>query len=159
MSQAISASPYAGKTHLSFSSGLQDLDADVDTLILAGMGGLLVLKILNEFPEKLKNIKTIIVDAHTEQKEVREGLSKLSYALQDEDFIVDGKIPYYLMKWSKSPVPPIYTEAELTYGPINLLKWTALFQESLVAERAAVGVLLEIPGISGVASKELSETS
>jgi tRNA (adenine22-N1)-methyltransferase len=156
MSKAILASPYAKQTHLSLSEGLNDLDQDVDTLILAGMGGSLVLKILNEFPTKLQQIKTIIVDAHTDQRMVREGLSKLSYSLQDEDFIVDGKIPYNLMKWVKSPVPPIYSEAELTYGPINLLKWTDLFQESLIAERAALSVLLELPGITPEAKEELS---
>jgi tRNA (adenine22-N1)-methyltransferase len=155
MSQAIAASPYASATHCSYSEGLSDLDSDVDTVILAGMGGSLVLKILQEYPQKLQAIKTIIVDAHTDQRMVREGLSKLSYSLQDEDFIVDGKIPYNLMKWAKSPVPPIYSEAELSYGPINLLKWTELFQDSLIAEKTAATVILEIPGIDETERNEL----
>jgi tRNA (adenine22-N1)-methyltransferase len=147
MSEAINASPYAKQTHLSLSEGLTDLDSDVDTLVLAGMGGGLVLKILLEYPEKLKSIKTIIVDAHTDQRLVREGLSKLSYSLLDEDFVLDGKIPYYLMKWGQSAFPPIYSEAELTYGPINLFKWTELFQDSLMAEKAAITLILQINGV------------
>ena len=64
---------------LSLSDGISEIDETVDTIVLAGMGGILISDILNSHKEKLTNIKQIIVDAHrVEDGEGTEGTSTLA---------------------------------------------------------------------------------
>ena len=64
-----------------FSDGITDLPISVSTIVLAGMGGETILKILNDHPEKLKLVQTIIVDAHTSVPKLRKEISEMGFAL------------------------------------------------------------------------------
>ncbi len=121
MVKAIENSGYSNMIEPSLSSGLDELDDDVDTLILAGMGGKLIISILEKNLAKLINIKTIIVDAHNDRPELIKFLENNSYHLEKNQFLYEGGIAYDIMKWKKGKSFKTYTEEELIYGPLNLI--------------------------------------
>ena len=53
------------------SDGISELPSDVDIVVLAGMGGINIIDILKAHPSKLKNVGTIVVDAHNAIPEMR----------------------------------------------------------------------------------------
>ena len=44
---------------LSLSDGLESVDKSIDTVVLAGMGGTNIIKILKRYPEKIRQLKKI----------------------------------------------------------------------------------------------------
>lgn len=79
------------------SDGLAALmPGEADTVICAGMGGRLVIRILEEGREKLAGVKELVLQPQTELPSVREYLRERGYFLADEDIVLeDGK--YYPM--------------------------------------------------------------
>jgi tRNA (adenine22-N1)-methyltransferase len=128
MTAALAASPYAGKCRLSLSDGTSDLVPEADTLILAGMGGPLIEKILNAHPEKLAGVKVLIIDAHNERPALIAALGQLGYRLAANDFLWDEGIAYDVMKWEKSPAAVAYSKRECEFGPRNLVQKPAAWR-------------------------------
>lgn len=120
MTKAIENSGYKAQIHAFLSSGIENLDPNADTLILAGMGGFLISDILKAYPGNLKNIKTIIVDAHTDISAVYETLSALSFKIVESCFLLDKGKPYDVMKWVKTNEQVSYNYMEMKYGKFNL---------------------------------------
>jgi tRNA (adenine22-N1)-methyltransferase len=120
MAKAVGASPFADRIVLSLSDGLAELVPPVDTLVLAGMGGRLILKILKDHPEKLEPIKTIVVDAHEERPLVIRELGRLSYRLGRAAFFFDEGIAYDVMRFEKAEAPIDYSPKECLFGPTHL---------------------------------------
>lgn len=80
---------------LKLSDGMKEMPSGIaDTLILAGMGGRLVIKILSESMEKIRKMKELVLQPQSEIGLVREFIRKEGFALADEDMVEeDGK--YY----------------------------------------------------------------
>lgn len=69
-------------------------EGKADTLICAGMGGRLVIKILSESIEKVRKLKELVLQPQSEIWLVREYLREQGFSIVDEDMVEeDGK--YY----------------------------------------------------------------
>lgn len=145
LSKAIAGAEAEEGCLLSLSDGIEAIPPEVDTLILAGMGGHLIIKILQKHPEKLKNIAFLVVDAHTDQAFVREQIAALGYRIAKEQFLLEGGIAYDVMGWEKSAERVVYAPEALLLGPLNILHpndaWRAYygarkaFLEDLLAKK------------------------
>ena len=124
-----------------FSDGLDDLPECVNTIILAGMGGDTIVEILQRHPEKLKNIQTIIVDAHSNIPLVRKEINLMGYVIADEAIVKEADIFYEIIKFVKADVA-IYGESDLTYGPILRKEKSALFKEKYQNKIAKIDAIL-----------------
>jgi tRNA (adenine22-N1)-methyltransferase len=124
MEKAIRKSGQSEKCAATMCDGLENVDPSADTAILAGMGGELIVSILEKDLTRLNGLKTIIVDSHTDLPFVRERIARLGYRMTDELFFFDAGKPYDIMKWTKSEEKADYSEKELYFGPINLQKKT-----------------------------------
>ena len=111
-----------------FSDGIEDLPSIVSTVVIAGMGGDTIIGILKKHPEKLKNVDTIIVDAHSEIPALREEVSKLGYVIADEKIIKEDDVFYEIIKFIKSDVA-FYDNEDLEFGPILRQEKCATFKE------------------------------
>lgn len=111
-----------------FSDGLDDLPPVVDTLIIAGMGGMSILGILNKNVSKLDCIQTIIVDAHSSVPIVRKELCHLGFAIADEKIIKENDIYYEIIKFIKAE-SAIINDEDLEFGPILRQEKSAVFKE------------------------------
>ena len=129
----------------SFSSGLDELQPDVDTLAICGVGGLLTCEILEKHQEKLDQIKTIILDPHRDLQAVRKRVAALGYHLVDEEMLYEGKIYYTIMKWEKGKPAKPYTQEELLFGPFVIKKKGQTFHDYLEIQLEKVNGILDGP--------------
>lgn len=104
--------------------GLSKLNDDVDQVIIAGMGGHLIAKIIDESPYQYN---TYILQPNTHHEVVREQLVKSNYRIIDEKMIVDQKKTYVIIKAQKSNDIIKYSSLEIKYGPILMKTKTSEF--------------------------------
>lgn len=98
----ISKYGYSGRIDIRKSDGLQMLKAgEVDTVLIAGMGGALTVEILTKYPEVLVSVKELILQPQSEIHLVREALSELDFLITAENMVKeDGK--YYICMKAES---------------------------------------------------------
>ena len=124
-----------------FSDGITDLPISVSTIVLAGMGGETILKILNDHPEKLKLVQTIIVDAHTSVPKLRKEISEMGFIIADEQIVEEDHIYYEIIKFIRSDVA-YYSENDLEFGPILRKEQSCLFKAKYEARLQEIDYLL-----------------
>ncbi len=98
---------------------------EADTLLIAGMGGILMRSILEEDPEKTEDFKCLILEPQSEQWLIREYLEDSScFAIRDEKLVIeDGK--YY---------PVIFAERIIPGGPetpVQRPQWESCIRQLL----------------------------
>lgn len=99
------------------SDGISELPTDCDVVVIAGMGGLNIIKILKAHPSKLKNVKTIIVDAHNAVPELRKEVCKMGYIIAQEDMVEEDGIFYEIIKFISGDCA-FLDEPDLEFGPM-----------------------------------------
>lgn len=124
-----------------FSDGITDLPISVGTIVLAGMGGDNILKILLDHPEKLKHVQTIIIDAHTNTPKLRKEISDMGFVIADEKMVEEDGIYYEIIKFIKSDVA-YYNEQDIEFGPILRKEQSALFKQKYEARIKEIEYLL-----------------
>ena len=87
------------KIELKQMNGLDNINPDINCLVIAGMGGILITDILQQ--EKLTNIKTIILAPNNDFPMVRKHLNKLGYKIIKEQIVIDNKKTYLILKYQK----------------------------------------------------------
>ena len=108
--------------------GISELPPSVGTVIIAGMGGKTIVNILKSHIEKLKNVKTIIIDAHSSIPFVRKEVSELGYVIADEKIVKEDNIYYEIIKFVKADIA-FYNDQDLNFGPILRNEKSTLFKE------------------------------
>ena len=101
---------------LSLSDGITAVDKDVDTVVLAGMGGINIVNILQQYPKKVEKINKIIVDAHTDGRKVREYLTQNGFEIKKEKIVSESKYFYIICVFENTGKKVIYNEDELEFG-------------------------------------------
>lgn len=99
------------------SDGITELPSDVDIVIIAGMGGNNVVDILQKKPGKLKNVKTIIVDAHNAIPELRKKVLKMGYIIADEDIVEEKGVYYEIIKFIAGEACYL-DDPDVEFGPV-----------------------------------------
>ena len=105
-----------GKIETRLSDGLEKVEpGEVDTMIAAGMGGGLVIKILMEGHEVVQTLDTMILQPQSEIERVRRFLQKQHLKIIEEDMVEeDGK--FYPMMKVVHAEPEVYSQCEYIYG-------------------------------------------
>ena len=102
------------------SDGLKEItENDGDTLVLAGMGGPLMIRILSDEPEKTKHFSVWILQPQSEVSAVRRFVYEAGYHIEAEDFVIEDDKPYPMLRavWGRKACPK---EAALAFGPLLL---------------------------------------
>lgn len=75
------------------SDGLEAFEAgEAECMIAAGMGGRLIVKILSDYPEKVKSLRYLVLQPQSELSFVRGCLRRQGFVIRKEDMILeDGK--------------------------------------------------------------------
>lgn len=110
------------KMELRLSDGVRALrEGEADTVVIAGMGGGLVIKILKEGEEVLKSVKTLILQPQSELFKVREFLEEHTYCIEEENMVLEDGKYYPMMRVVHGKMNPL-TSLEKKYGPLLLKK-------------------------------------
>lgn len=85
--------------HTRLSDGVQSLrHGEADSVLIAGMGGALTIKILKEGEEVLKSVKELILQPQSEIDKVRHYLEEAGYRIVKEEMVLEDGKYYPVMK-------------------------------------------------------------
>lgn len=96
--------------------GISKIDDDTDVVVISGMGGILITKILSN--HEIKNIKRLILQPNSDSYDVRKKIMELGFYISDELIFVDSNKYYEVIVADKGDMS--YNELELLFGPINV---------------------------------------
>ncbi len=130
--------------------GLQPLaPSEVDTVVIAGMGGLRIAALLHAAPRQRAALRRLVLQPNTEAPALRAALQDLGWRLVDEVICVEGGRDFLTLVAEPGAGAPL-TDAELLLGPVLLrdrppsfLAWLgrekARLQAAAVAAQAGSG--------------------
>ncbi len=122
--------------------GISRISDGVNCLTICGMGGLLTCEILEAHPEKLVNVRSIILDPHTDLRAVRERVTALGYHIQNEKMVYEDRVYYSIIKFCRGLPKSPYSQADLLFGPINRKMHDQVYVEWISLQRKKVSDIL-----------------
>lgn len=119
------------KIDLRLGAGLDTITKEdqIDTVVIAGMGGKLMTQILNTSWENGFSFTTLILEPNIGECGVREWLIDHSYHIQNEQIIAEAGHIYELIKAIKIEKKELLTKEQLYFGPIILKNKNTIFYQ------------------------------
>ena len=90
----------------------------INTVVIAGMGGLLINKIINDSLSSFKQINKIILSPHNNIYEVRKNMNNLGFKIINEAIICDETCFYEVIEYVLGKEK--LNDLELNFGPVLL---------------------------------------
>lgn len=108
-------------------NGIDNLEKEVDTIVISGMGTSNVLDIIFRNKDNLKNIKKIIISSNNDWYSLRKTFTENNYYIKEEDIILENNKFYPIIIFEKGTKK--YKKYELKYGPILLKSNNEIFKK------------------------------
>lgn len=126
------------------SDGLREIrEGEGDTLVIAGMGGPLMERILTDGKEVLRSFKELILQPQSDIGHVRRFLFANGYQIMEENSVLeDGKF-YFIMKAAAGIKVPVWKDEELEFGKLLLEKKHPVLRQYLERELRIRDQILE----------------
>lgn len=123
------------KIETRLSDGLGELrPGEADCVVIAGMGGSLVIKILKEGAAVLRTVRELVLQPQSDMEKVRRFLQKEGYRITSEKMILeDGKF-YPMMRAEHGRMKEL-SEIEALYGPCLLKEKNVCLKQFLEREQ------------------------
>lgn len=116
-----------GKLSLSLSDGLNEVPSNVDTVIIAGMGGELISKIIFDNLDKARCFHKLILQPNSKIYDLRKKLSENHFDVFDELIVYDNHKFYEIISVKYNPNSLKLSTKELIFGPKLLSHKTPVF--------------------------------
>ena len=131
---------------LRLSNGLEKLKSDeADTVIIAGMGGELIIDILEKGRRFFESKRKFILSPHTKIDEVRKFLLSNGFEITKEDMCIDEGKFYTVIEVKYTENKEMYSETELLYGKYLIENKHPVLLRFLKKEEAKyISILLNI---------------
>ncbi|HEY9575614.1 MAG TPA: class I SAM-dependent methyltransferase [Lachnospiraceae bacterium] len=153
------------KIQTRLSDGIEKLEEnEADSMVIAGMGGNLVLHILGQKKEVVQSLKELILQPQSEIKSVRKYLSDNGFEIFKETILLEDGKYYPMMRVAYTGKKQRLLEVELEYGPLLLRKKDKILKEYLEKQKKSLQNILEnlqkqksqgsIRGIQQIAKKQ-----
>lgn len=136
----------------------------IDTVVIAGMGGLLIEKILqNDWQQQRRAFDRLILQPNTDQAALRRTLLALGYQIERETMVAEGRHVYEIIVAQPGPAAAALTAADYFFGPclrrersaLFLAKWQAeLDRQQQVLSRLAAAGQTDSPRYQEVAQRK-----
>lgn len=124
------------------SDGVRALQkGECDCVVVAGMGGALTIKIMEEGKDIFRNLKEFVLQPQSELQKVRAYLYQNEYSIVEENMVLDdGK--FYPMFRVINGQSEEYHAIELCYGKLLLEQKNAVLKNFLEKEKAVKELIL-----------------
>lgn len=134
------------------SNGTEKLiPGEVDTLMIAGMGGPLMTEILRSGEHVLREVTTLVLQPQSEISEVRRFLLQHEFQIVEEKACLDEGKYYFAIKAVKKEGAVLKMPEEkwqLRYGTYLVKTGDQVFRQYLERERDTFRKILENPGLN-----------
>lgn len=126
------------KIEVRLASGLEAIHPEdgITAITIAGMGGPLIVSILDLGLEKLAGVSRMILQPNVHAKAIREWAQTHQWAIVEEEIIKENNKIYEILVLERSSQPVAYTPAQLLMGPVLMNQQTEAFQEKWQRESA-----------------------
>ena len=138
----VAAAGLSSRIACRISDGLASLDkGEADTVVVAGMGGELICKIMDREPEKFRSLDHFVLQPQSEIKEVRRHLKELGFAITDEAAVKDDGKYYFMFRVSPVAEPADESDDDCeqaladNFGRILIEKKDPVLREWLIHEK------------------------
>ena len=143
---------------LRLSNGLEKLKTDeADTFIIAGMGGELIIDILDRGQGFFDKKNTFILSPHTKIEEVRNYLLRKGLKIMKEDMCIDDGKFYTVMEAVYMGKTFSYTKGELLFGKYLIDNKNPVLFEYLKKEKQKYLNIISADGINDTRRRELKD--
>ena len=107
------------------SDGISELEKDVNTISICGMGGSLIVDILDKDKEKLEHVTTLVLEPNNNEENVRIWLMNNGFEIAFENLIEEEGRYYEIISAVKGSAN--YSKEELFFGPVLLKEKSETF--------------------------------
>lgn len=134
----------ADKIKTRLSDGAMNLEIEeVQGAVIAGMGGRLTIKILQESAEKFKAMRSIVLSPHSDVSLVREFLCNEGYAIDDEEMVYDEGKYYVVIRCNYIGGMITHERIAIEYGPVLLSKKHQILKDYVENEISKMTKILD----------------
>ena len=121
-----------------------ELSEQIETIVIAGMGGILISEILEAGKDKLANAKTLILQANNHEEALRQWLMNNKFKISSEKILQEaGKIYEIIVA---EPGEAQLNKEELKFGPFLSKEKSAVFRKKWEKELDTLHkILLRLP--------------
>lgn len=116
---------------------------EAESIVIAGMGGPLMIRILSACPEVTASAKELILQPQSEIAEVREWLCGQGYEITEEHMVFEEGKYYPMFKAVKNPERKKLTALECNFGRLDVLKEPEILEAFLRKEAAGKKTILQ----------------
>lgn len=122
------------KISVRLASGLEafDLSDDIGTITICGMGGRLILDILEKGLDKLDSVSRLILQPNNRENELRQWLVEHHFSIVEEDIISENDKIYEILVVEKGEMT--LTTKEIQFGPFLLKYSNSVFKDKWYRE-------------------------
>ncbi|MDN7226863.1 tRNA (adenine(22)-N(1))-methyltransferase TrmK [Planococcus sp. N064] len=126
------------KIEVRLASGLEAIHPEdgITAITIAGMGGPLIVSILDHGLEKLAGVSRLILQPNVHAKAIREWAQTHQWAIVEEEIIKENNKIYEILVLERSSQPVVFTPAQLLMGPVLMKQQTEAFREKWQRESA-----------------------
>lgn len=107
------------------SDGISELETDVNTISICGMGGSLIVDILDKDKLKLGHVSTLVLQPNNNEENVRIWLMNNGFEISFEKLVEEDGRFYEIIKAVKGNIN--YNKEELFFGPVLLKEKSETF--------------------------------
>ncbi|MFC6207854.1 tRNA (adenine(22)-N(1))-methyltransferase [Levilactobacillus tongjiangensis] len=100
---------------------------NIDTVVIAGMGGALITQILTQDFDRLAGVNRLILQPNVGEMTLRTFLMTHGFQLQAEEIVSEDGHDYEILVADRADQPEQYTEEQLRFGPFLLAAHNATF--------------------------------
>ncbi|HFU4464106.1 TPA: tRNA (adenine(22)-N(1))-methyltransferase TrmK [Streptococcus suis] len=118
-----------------------ELDDQVSTVTIAGMGGRLIAEILEAGKDKLGSVERLVLQPNNREDDVRHWLVEHDFQLVAEEILEENDKIYEILVAEKGNVD--LTADQLRFGPYLLVEQSATFQKKWLKELDKLTYALE----------------
>lgn len=141
--QNVEQADQSGKISVRLANGLAavELDDQVSTVTIAGMGGRLIAEILEAGKDKLVSVERLVLQPNNREDDVRRWLVAHDFQLVAEEILEENDKIYEILVAEKGNVD--LTADQLRFGPYLLEEQSATFQKKWLKELDKLTYALE----------------
>lgn len=119
------------------------LQDNVDTVIIAGMGGMLMIDILEKGKYILENVKELILQPQKDIDKVREYLHKNNFKIIDDEMLKDDGKYYTIIKSIKGKEDILYKKEEYVFGRFEINNKCQILKEYIEEQLYKMEIVLK----------------
>ena len=116
----------------------------IDTIVIAGMGGILISEILEAGKGKLNSVKRLILQANNHEDTLRQWLTEHQFVIKAEQILLEaGKFYEIIVAEPTTNEHPVFSANDLLFGPFLSKEKSVVFQQKWQKELNTLNKIID----------------